>query len=268
MERNEHNLPERRPLLPEERRRWVAERIRAAGSVTVGMMEEEFGISPMTARRDLKTLEREGRARKIHGGAVLPEIARHEDSFQKRLEEAAGAKERLAKAAVGLLEAGETLCVDSSTTAYQAVRMILHRGLRLTVITNSAPIVGLFAEGETPGVELVAVGGSFKKLTLSFVGSHAVRTVAGYFADKCLFSVKGITSDGYLTDPDPLETEVKRAMISRSEAPILMVDGSKFERRGTSIIAHVSELSCVLAADAPEDRLAALEAFGAEVRRA
>lgn len=268
MQRNEHNLPMRRSVLPEERRRWVAERIREAGSVTVGMMEEEFGISPMTARRDLKTLEREGRARKIHGGAVLPEIVRHEDSFRKRLEEAAGAKNRLAKVAVGLLEAGETVCVDSSTTAYGAVRMILERGLRATVITNSAPVVSLLADGETPGVELVGVGGSFRKLTLSFVGPHAVRNVAGHFADKCFFSVKGITSDGYLTDPDPLETEVKRAMISRSEAPILMVDGSKFERRGTSVIAHVSEVACVLAADALEDRLAALEASGVEVRRA
>lgn len=254
-------------MLPEERRRRVAERIRESGGVTVGMIDEEFGISPMTARRDLKILEQEGRARKIHGGAVLPELARHEDSFRKRLEDSAGAKERLARGAVGLLEVGETLCVDSSTTAFHAVRRVLESGLRATVITNSAPVVGLLAEIEVPGVELVGVGGSFRKLTLSFVGPHAVRTIAGHFADKCLFSVKGVTPDGYLTDPDPLETEVKRAMISRSEAPILMVDGSKFERRGTSVIAHVSEISRVLAADALEDRLAVLEASGVEVQR-
>jgi DeoR/GlpR family transcriptional regulator of sugar metabolism len=99
------------------------------------------------------------------------------------------------------------------------------------------------------------------------VGPHTVRTIAGHFADKCIFSVKGITPEGYLTDPDPLETEVKRTMIARAEAPVLLVDGSKFERRGSSVIAHVSEVARVLAADAPEDGLAALEALGVEVRR-
>lgn len=267
MEKDEHKTSVSRPLLPEERRRLVAERIREVGSVTVGLLEAEFGISPMTARRDLKALEREGRARRTHGGAVLPEFARHEDSFEKRFEESVDAKGRLALAAVEMLGAGETVFVDSSTTAYGAVRLILDRGLRVTVLTNSGPIVDLFARAAAPGAELVGVGGSFRKLTLSFVGPHATRTVAGHFADKCLFSVKGVTAEGYLTDPDPLETEVKRAMISRSAEPILLADGSKFERRGSSVIAHASEVSRVLAADAPEARLSALEASGAEVRR-
>lgn len=245
----------------------MAERVREAGRVTVGAMEEEFGISPMTARRDLKVLESEGRVRRTHGGAVLPEFARHEDSFEKRLEDAVGAKRRLVRAAVELLEPGETVCVDSSTTAYGVVREILERGLRATVVTNSGPIVELFAKADAPAAELVGVGGSFKKVTLSFVGPHATRTVAGHFADRCFFSVKGITGGGYLTDPDPLETEVKRAMISRSAEPVLLVDGSKFERRGSSVIAHASEISRILAADAPEERLAALAASGAEVRR-
>ncbi len=64
------------------------------------MLEAEFGVSPMTARRDLATLEQEGRARRTHGGAVLPGFAGHEDSFQQRLEQAQGAKQRLAQAAV------------------------------------------------------------------------------------------------------------------------------------------------------------------------
>jgi DeoR/GlpR family transcriptional regulator of sugar metabolism len=264
---NEHKLSIERPLLPEERRLRLAERIRLTGSVTVGMIEEEFGISPMTARRDLKVLEQEGRARRIHGGAVLPELARHEDSFGKRLEAAVRAKERLARAAVGMLEPGETVCVDSSTTTYHAARLILERGLRATVLTNSAPVVELFAKATVSGAELVGVGGSFRQLTLSFVGPHAVRTIAGHFADKCLFSVKGITPEGYLTDPDPLETEVKRTMIARAEKPILLVDGSKFERRGSSVIAHISEVARVLAADAPEDGLATLKASGVEVQR-
>ncbi len=61
-------------------------------------------------------LEEEGRVRRTHGGAVLPEYAGHEDSFWYRLDEAVEAKERLVDAAVGLLETGASIFLDSSTT--------------------------------------------------------------------------------------------------------------------------------------------------------
>ena len=78
----------------------------------------ELGISAATARRDLALLERRGIVKRIHGGAVPPGLAQHEDSFQQRLGEAVEGKKRLARAAAGLLEPDETVFIDSSTTAY------------------------------------------------------------------------------------------------------------------------------------------------------
>lgn len=254
-------------LVPEERRRRIAERIREHGSVTVAMLEAEFGVSPMTARRDLSALEADGRARRTHGGAVLPGVAGHEDSFLQRLEVAVEAKQRLARAAVALLEPGETVFIDSSTSAYYAARRVLTDGLKATLLTNSVPVMDLLSEKDWPNVDLVGVGGSLRKLTLSFVGPQAVRAVEAFFADKVFLSVKGLTPDGYLTDPDPLEAEVKRAMIKRAEHSVLLVDESKFEQRGLSVIAHVSDLAVVLAAGAPEERAKALADAGIEVRQ-
>lgn len=254
-------------LVPEERRRRIAERIRENGSVTVAMLEAEFGVSPMTARRDLSTLESEGRARRTHGGAVLPGVAGHEDSFQQRLDVAVEAKQRLARAAVQLLEPGETVFIDSSTSAYHVAQRVLMDGLKATLLTNSVPVMGLFSEKDSPNLDLVGVGGSLRKRTLSFVGPQAVRAVQAFFADKVFLSVKGVTPDGYLTDPDLLEAEVKRAMIGRAEQPVLLVDGSKFEQRGLSVIGHVSELALVLVAEAPSERVEALAEAGVEVRQ-
>ncbi len=234
--------------------------------MTVAGLEEVFGISPMTVRRDLVALEREGRLQRTHGGAVLPGFAAHEDSFQRRLEEQTEAKGRLARAAAGLAEPGETIFVDSSTSAYYAAREIFEEGLRVTLLTNSVPVMKLFTARWATNVELVGMGGSLRRLTLSFVGPHTVRTVGAHFADKVFFSVKGLTERGYLSDPDPLEAEVKRAMIEQSQEPVLLADGTKFEQRGLSLITHVREVALVLAADAPEDRMAALADGGAEVR--
>src|SRR3954447_20510220 len=81
-----------RQVVPAQRRQLIAERIRDTGSVSVPTLEAEFGVSPMTARRDLQILEREGLARRTHGGAVSTTLARDEDAFQSRLDEAADAK--------------------------------------------------------------------------------------------------------------------------------------------------------------------------------
>ena len=251
--------------MPEERRRRIARLVRELGSVTVSGLESEFGISPMTARRDLIALEEEGWVRRIHGGAVLPEFAGHEDSFWYRLEEEVAAKERLAEAAVGLLEPGDSVFVDCSTTTYYLARRILSEGPRVTLLTNSVPVMELVMKNGAPKADIIGVGGIMRKLTLSFVGPHAVRTISAYSADRAFVSVKGVTRDGNLTDPDLMEAEVKRAMVEHSEEPVLLVDGTKFERRGLNVITHASKLSRALVADVPEERLASLA--DTEVRR-
>src|SRR6059036_2164927 len=116
-------------ILPEERRRMIAERLVERGSISVAAIETEFGVSPMTARRDLAELERQGIARRTHGGAVLPGLSSHEDSFFQRLEVEVDAKERLAEAALAELSPGEAMFVDSSTTGYFAARRIVGHNL-------------------------------------------------------------------------------------------------------------------------------------------
>ena len=54
---DDQKLPER-SMMPEERR--IAWLVREVGSVTTGSLEAEFGISPMTARRDLASVEEGG----------------------------------------------------------------------------------------------------------------------------------------------------------------------------------------------------------------
>src|SRR4051794_25489738 len=84
-----------RQLVPAQRRQLIADLIRDSGSVSVADLETRFGISPMTARRDLQLLAQEGRAHRTHGGAVAARLARDEDAFANRLAEAADAKARL-----------------------------------------------------------------------------------------------------------------------------------------------------------------------------
>ena len=257
---------EGRTVIADVRRAEIAEILRADGSVTVAQVEERFGISSMTARRDLAELERRGVARRTHGGAVLPSLTSHEDSFMSRLERQSGDKKALAAAAAAMVVAGESVFLDSSSTAYHVARALVERDTRITIITNSQPIMELVASQASPDVELVAIGGTLRRLTRSFVGPVATTAVKAHFPDHLFFSVKGITRDGLLTDPDALEAEVKRSMIEHADAAVVLVDRSKLEARGLTVIGRVGALSTVLAAGVDGEDVESLAAHGVRVQ--
>lgn len=250
---------------PEKRRIAIAERLRAQGQGSVADLEEEFEVSAMTIRRDLHELERQGLATRTHGGAIAPGLAAHEDSFSQRVNVEVEAKQRLAVAAAAMVEPGETVFIDSSSSAYYVARQIIAQGTQASIVTNSLPVMQLFAT-TIAQAELTGVGGWLRSLTLSLVGPDAVRTIREHFADKLFLSVKGLTQDGSLTDPDPLECEVKRAMIDRAEESILLLQPGKLQERGSHLIASCRELSLVLGTNLSANQVRQLQGSGANVR--
>jgi DeoR/GlpR family transcriptional regulator of sugar metabolism len=260
-----HDVVESAPI-PEDRRRSIADMLLATGAVSVAQVESRFSVSAMTARRDLHELERRGLARRTHGGAVLPTLAAHEDSFDRRIKVDTDTKQLLANAAVELLSPHETVFLDSSTTSHFVARRIVEAGIAATILTNSLPIMTLLSAEGGPNLELIGVGGTLRALTRSFVGAAAARTVTEHYADRLFLSVKGIVGGDTLTDADPLEADVKRKMIAHARDRVLLIDGSKLEVRGLSAIAPLSDITTVFATYITADQAAMLERSGTSVR--
>ena len=253
-------------LLPEERRLRILERLQQDGRVSVAELQEEFHCSAITIRRDLEILEHQGLLKRTYGGAILPDLVAHEDSFLQRLERNVDAKKALAKAALDLIEKGEALFLDSSTTAYYFAQQLLSVSIQLTIITNSLPIIRLIAESHAPHLEVISVGGILRKLTLSFVGAPAIATITSVYADKLFFSVKGVSPSGILTDPDSQEAEVKRTMLKQSRQAFLLIDASKLTHHGLYVIADIQQCASVLAAEMSSSQQAQLRKLGVAVR--
>ena len=93
-----------------------------------------------------------------------------------------------------------------------------------------------------------------------------MRTIEDHFADRLFLSVKGIADTGALTDVDPLEAEVKRAMIAQAGRSTVLLDRSKLEVRGLSVIARSADVSDLLAYGLDAREAAQLRASGATVR--
>jgi len=249
------------PLIAEARRSQIAAILMEAGAVTVGQLQTQFGISPMTARRDLVALEARGSARRTHGGAVLPSIHVPENSFAQRVEVAAEAKLKLAENAFELLRPGETVLLDSSSTAYFLARRIAETGLSVRVLSNSGPVMQVLA-GSEHEIELYLLGGKHRRLTGSFVGPSTVRAIREHFVDWFFFSVTGVTARGMLTENDDLEAAVKRAMLDQTNQSVLLVDETKLTTHGRQAIVPLRDVSLVLA----ESEDPRLRADGVNVR--
>jgi DeoR/GlpR family transcriptional regulator of sugar metabolism len=261
-------LEDGRSLVPEERRRLILELLRERRSITVGAVEQQFGVSPMTARRDLATLARDGHAKRTHGGAVLPELAGHEDSFRHRLDLEVDDKIRLARAVVATLGPRETLFVDSSTTGFYVAQAILEAGIAATVVTSSLPVMNLLGSSPGANVQLIALGGAFRPLTQSFVGPDTVRGLRNYLGDRVVFSVKGITPDGLLTDAAPLEAEIKREMIAHAQTVVLLTSPQKFDDRGMAVVARLDEIDVAFVTSLRLEAIQMFERHGIPLRRA
>src|SRR5258705_1531843 len=106
------------------RRRALLDVMQGDGEVQVRQLAAELGCSEMTVRRDLDVLEHEGAVRRVHGGAVRVQLRRDELPYAARVMEAAEAKQRIGRAVAGLIASGETVILDSGTTALEVARAL------------------------------------------------------------------------------------------------------------------------------------------------
>lgn len=240
---------------PDDRREQIMTRLRAEGRVTVNDLSETLGISKETIRRDLSGLEALRRLRKVHGGAVLPEPGIYEfhpeSPFQARLEQNSEAKRTMARAAAGLLKAGDVIFVDTGTTTVVFAEE-LSRLAGLTVITNSGLVAGLAARGTDARV--VHIGGDFRVDGAETLGNTAIEQIGRYQASHAFITVAGLTELGG-QDYDSAEADVARAMIGRSQRVIVLADSAKFFRGAPYTAVDMARIDVLVTDRMPEGSL-------------
>jgi DeoR/GlpR family transcriptional regulator of sugar metabolism len=253
-----------RRVLPASRQDAIADHLRSTGSVTIAEVEALFDVSAVTVRRDLAELERRGSVRRTHGGAVLPATSRSERE-DDRPEHEPELIRALAEAALAGLAPSESVFLDSSPASLEVARKIVDAGLPMTVLTNSARVVHLVFTHAAPGLSLIALGGILRRRSGSFVGPATVRAIGEHFADRLFLGVARVTPAGVLTEADPLEAEIKRAMIARSERATLLLDPTTLSGHGLIAVAEVAELAAVIAAGVAGQALAPVRVPGVAV---
>lgn len=255
-------------LLPAElRQERISRVVTDTGFVRVRDLSERFGVSEVTLRSDLDVLERRGVLRRVHGGAMAGGSARVERTFEEAATALSVEKAAIGRAAVSLLNSGESVIIDVGTTTTAMARSLVAQTalVDLTVITNSLTIAMELERG-TPRLTVIVTGGTLRPKQHSLVNPLGSAFFDGLRVGTVFLGCNGVDAVHGVTNINLPEAEMKRAMVASARRVVVLADGSKL---GAAALANVCpiDLVDVLVTDrsASLEQCAELRARGVEV---
>lgn len=184
-----------------------------------------------------------------------------EPPFSIRRVAAGATKRQIGRVTADLLTDGESIVLDSGTTALEVARCLA--GRRVTVMPLSLHAASVLAQID--GVRLLMAGGEVRPGELSLVGPLATGSLATLRFDTAVMSCCGL-ADGQVTAHDLGDAEVKRAMRASASRTVLVADSSKFARSATAVVCGASELDVIVTdRSVPTEATAALRGCGVEL---
>lgn len=231
-----------RHLRPSERHDAITEMVLSASTMRIEDIAEKFGVSLMTVHRDLDALEARGILRKSRGTVTALASSLIESSPEYRAREHRTEKEAIAKVAFELVEPGQAVILDDSTTGLHLAGMLPQRQ-PLTVITNFRRVLDALV-GD-PGIALISLGGQHYQWCDAYMGSITHASLDSLRADLLFMSTPAVTEDTCYHQHHEAAM-VKRAMFEAAARRILMVDHSKFDKRALHAHLKVTEFDSLI----------------------
>lgn len=233
----------------ESRERYMLELIGSEGQLSVAEVAKQLGVSEVTVRSSLKSLEKQGLLKRTWGGAQSTDFQKEDGLLELR-------KLRIAEAAARLVGDGDRIMLDSgSTSSFIVPHLGDKSGVEL--VTNS---VRAFQLGSRiPDLRVVLTGGLLDRENKAFVGAVAWKGVRNFRAKLAFVGSQGFnTSQGLVTEFGG-GAEVVAAMSECSEETWLLADSSKYAKNASLSVLGLESLAGIITdKDIPPAALAAL----------
>jgi DeoR/GlpR family transcriptional regulator of sugar metabolism len=252
----------RHGLRQTERLDAITELVLGAGSMRIDELTQIFGVSTMTIHRDLDTLDAQGILRKSRGVVTAVATSLFEASTEYRARQARAEKEAVSRAAFSLVEPGQAVTLDDSTTGLLLAELLLQRQ-PLTVITNFQRVINILIGH--PGIALISTGGQYYQWCEAFMGTVATTGLSTLRADIAFISSPAVT-DGICFHQHHDAVLIKRAMFDAARKRVLYLDHTKFEKRALHAHHKVSDFDVVIVdSNISPDDLTQLQDTGVEI---
>ena len=235
--------PSPQSLLAPERRAKILELVRHDKSVLVKDLCVQFGVTSETIRKDLTLLEQEGHLIKTYGGAYIQDGVKNEIDVSIRKMLLPEIKDAIGQRCASLVEEGDTVFLDESTTCLAVARHLLHRDI--TVVTNSLDIAQVFSDSGQG--KLLLSGGELDRKNRCFVGGSAEDFLSRYYMDKSFVSCRGADRAAGITDGSAVNGRIRSMMLQRAKQRFLVLDHTKLNKANFFRICDFDAIHTVVA---------------------
>jgi DeoR/GlpR family transcriptional regulator of sugar metabolism len=226
-----------------ERQEQILELIRDHNRITLSKISENFGVSDITIRRDIKMLEDTGSVRRAHGGVVYYVEPDEEAPVVKRQWVAQSAKQDIAQHAAAQVNNGDSIFVGSGSTAMYVARS-LKQHQRLTVTTNAVTVIQELANID--GINLIVLGGILRPTELSMIGHITEQALQEVRVDRVIVGMRGIDLNAGLTSDYLPEVMTDRAIMNMSGKVTIVADSSKLGRIASGFVAPIERMTTLI----------------------
>jgi ribose transport system substrate-binding protein len=223
-----------------ERRQTILRLLREQPGVKVIELAKTLDVSEGTVRNDLDALEQEQRVRRVRGGAVLTEEAGAWPALSRTAETGnIAAKKGIARWASDLVESGETILLDASSTV-RSMTPYLNSEEQLTIVTNG--IEAAQALAQNPSNTVILIGGLVGNRGSTITGTVGATMLDDLYIRTAFVSGVGFDVEMGLTEDNLAEAQLKRLMLSAAGRVVALVDSSKLGKIGLTPIAGVDQI--------------------------
>lgn len=244
-----------------QREAAIVRALSRSGFVSYRELESDLAASPATIRRDLTRLEKEGKLRRVHGGAQTIGIEKDGNEsaglalkgtpFDKSLSHNLAAKRAIGKLAASLCAPGEGIIIDGGTTTFQMCEYL--DGLKLQVLTNSLHIVdALLTQSETR--VLVPSGTIFREQNI-ILAPTGEASMPNFHGTKLFIGAASVSEKG-IFQADTILVASQRRLLDLADEVILLVDSSKLAMSSGTIVCGLDRITKIVTdSSASKDQL-------------
>ena len=252
-----------RNLSQSERMEHVVRLLETRDYVQVAELSQTFAVSEVTVRSDLTELARQGLVARIRGGVRALQHGQSEVGFDLRLRLEVDRKRAIARAAAAMVNEGEAVALDASTTAYY-LALELRSKRELVVITNGLLVATALADA--PGITVLVTGGMLRLSAMSVVGDFGADVLRTTRINKGFLGARGLSLSRGLMDLNPDEVRIKQEMADACEQVYGIFDGTKWHRSALLAFVSVEELAGIITdSSAPAVEVEAWRAAGVNI---
>ncbi len=255
-----------RNLSSEDRHVQIVELLDKQERIPIAELAERFGVTAVTVRSDLATLERRQLLRRVRGGAVALRPARFERPTGMPKLDFIKEKERIGLAASLRVRDGETIILDSGSTTLAMAYALPAKLSDVVVLTNCLDVSHVLHDHR--GVDVIVTGGMLRKARGQDVWRTLVPPLATLLlreinADTAYLCCTGIDPEMGLTNGNWEEAELKKAMIASSRQVVFVADHAKVGHVGSARITSINHVAALITdSEISASDQAALEAAG------